>query len=458
VNELLLGIDVGTTFCKAAVVDLEGAELAHAKVRTPWERVPTGAESHPQRLLDAALTAAREAIEAGPGGRVLGIGVTSMAETGALLDRYGEPVAPAIAWHDSRGRDQAARLAEELGERFVIRTGLPASALCTLSKYRWLAENHPAARSAARWLNVSEWVVRGLCGQEVAELSLASRTGFLGLSSQDWWDEALAWAGVPAGLLPEPAPAGTEAGRVRAGVLPGAESAAATVAGHDHLVAAVGAGAAEPGEVLDSCGTAEALVRSVEVGLDPQAIVSAVEGGVTVGCHVVPERWALLGAVQAGMALERFLALLGVDEDGRSGLDAAALEAPHGAGGLRARDVLADHARLEGIASDASPEKAWRAALEAVALEVRRLLDRIEGIAGLTTRLVVTGGWATGSAPRAVKRAILGGFDYPPVREAGARGAALLGGVAAGLFPAITGLPAPGAAAVASGSEGGAHG
>jgi sugar (pentulose or hexulose) kinase len=55
---LLVGIDVGTTFCKAAVVDLGGAAISHGRVFTPWRRVPTGAEIEPERFVDAAASAA----------------------------------------------------------------------------------------------------------------------------------------------------------------------------------------------------------------------------------------------------------------------------------------------------------------------------------------------------------------------------------------------------------------
>ena len=91
---LLVGIDIGTTFCKAAVVRAaDGTEVAHGAAPTPWTVVPTGAELAPERLLDAAV-AATAAVEHTPGGPVAGVGVTSMAETGVLLDRNGRPKAP----------------------------------------------------------------------------------------------------------------------------------------------------------------------------------------------------------------------------------------------------------------------------------------------------------------------------------------------------------------------------
>jgi len=54
---------------------------------------------------------------------------------------------------------------------------------------------------------------------------------------------------------------------------------------------------------------------------------------------------------------------------------------------------------------------------------------------------VLAGGWARSSAARSVKRAVLGPFEWPPVAEAGARGAALLAGVAAGRYAGIGDLP-----------------
>ena len=143
---LLVGLDVGTTAVKAAAFDHGGRELAQGRAATPWREVPTGAEVDPGALLDAAVAAAREAVAAAGSGPVTGIGIASMAETGVLLDEHGEPVVPAIAWHDERGGDEAARLAADL-PGFSARVGLPASALCTLAKYAWMREHLPGERA-----------------------------------------------------------------------------------------------------------------------------------------------------------------------------------------------------------------------------------------------------------------------------------------------------------------------
>lgn len=440
-SDLLLGIDVGTSVCKAAVIDATGAERAHGQQPTPWQRLPHGAEIAPDALFEAALAAARAALGDAPEGRVRGIGVTSMAEGGVLLDARGRSLAPVIAWHDARGEEEARRFASDLGEqRFVEHTGLPASPLCSLAKLGWLVEHCPATRAGVRWLNVAEWVVRRLGGRDVAELSLASRTGLLDLPTRTPLGEALAWAGLPDDLLGELVLAGTPAGTVDEAVLPDAAGAVLTVAGHDHLCAGVGVGVVQPGDVLDSCGTAEALVRVVAPPLDGEQVRRSVAGGVTVGWHVAADRHALLGGVWSGLALREVLDALGVGEHGRSELDAGALATAAGDAPELDLELHALDRRPLHLPTGLPPERIWRGAIDAVAAEVQAVLAHIESVAGPRRRLVITGGWARDEAVLASKQR-LGAVEVPPVVEAGARGAALLGGVAAGLFESVDSLP-----------------
>jgi sugar (pentulose or hexulose) kinase len=441
VTELLVGIDVGTSACKAAVVDEDGRELAHGKAPTPWRQVLTGAEVDPEALFGAAVDAARAAIAAAPDGRVRGIGVTSMAEAGVLLDGEDRVLHPAIAWHDARGADEADRIAAQLGaERFSERTGLPASPLCTLAKLRWLLDHHPPARTARRWLNVGEWVVRRLGGSDVAELSLSSRTGLLDLAAKAPFADALAWAGFPEDLVPELVLAGMPAGAADGAALPAARGAVLTVAGHDHLCAGAGVGVVAPGDVLDSCGTAEALVRVVAPPLKPDEVRRSVASGVTVGFHLSEGRQALLAGVWSGIALQEVLQRLGVDAAGRPELTAGALATAPSEVPVLELELHSLERRPPRLPGGVQAERIWRAAVDAVAAEVDSLLRATEEVAGPHRRIVVTGGWARDEAVRASK-ARLGAVEAPPVVEAGARGAALLAGVAAGLFAGVDDLP-----------------
>jgi sugar (pentulose or hexulose) kinase len=286
--QLLVGIDVGTTFAKAVVCDADGTELAHARVPTRWTRVATGAEADADALAGAALSAAGQALGAVPEGDVVGVGVAGMAESGVLLDGAGRPVAPVIAWHDQRGAEEAADLASAFGaEDFSRRTGLPASRLCSLAKLRWQRRNVAAAAGATGWVGVPEWVAHVLGAPCVAERSLACRTGAFSLDDGQWWPEALAWLGVPEGFFAEAVEAATPLGSVTSGParLRGAQ---VTVAGHDHLVAMVGAGATAEGDVLHGSGTSEVFVRAAPAGLEPEQILRAVRAGVTVAGTCCP--------------------------------------------------------------------------------------------------------------------------------------------------------------------------
>ena len=110
----------------------------------PWRVVPTGAELDPAALLTATLTAADAAL-GHVEGRIAGVGVAGLAETGVLLDARGEPVVPAIAWYDWRESGEAERLERDLGgDAFARRTGLPCGRCARWSSTPGCARTGPS--------------------------------------------------------------------------------------------------------------------------------------------------------------------------------------------------------------------------------------------------------------------------------------------------------------------------
>jgi sugar (pentulose or hexulose) kinase len=423
---LFVGLDVGTTTSKAVVFTQQGEPVASGRAATPWTVTASGAELDATALLDAAKAAVAEALADCPPDPIGGLGVASLAESGVLLDGRGEPVAPVIAWHDTRDSAELASLRAAVGAQdFSATTGLPLRQQWSLTKHRWLVDNIPSTDSAVRRLNVAEWIVRGLGGDEATEQSLASRTGWLRLAERDWWEDTLAWSGVDRSLMPPLVTAGTPLGRVstEAG-LPRLVGAVLTVAGHDHQAAVVGAGADGPGDELDSCGTAEALVRTIAPGLSPDVIADLAEAGITTGWHAVADHWCLLGATQGGLVLQRVLALLGKDRSDLPALDAEAIALPI----PEMRVVAPAFGRLDilGIADADSPAHLWRAALEAVTEQAAEIHDAMSAVSGAHRTLIVTGGWSRSAGLLAVKRRRFGDLTQADVSEAGARGAALL--------------------------------
>jgi len=312
---------------------------------------------------------------------------------------------------------------------------LPFRQQWSLTKQRWLERHHPEMSGARLRLNVAEWIALSLGASPAAELSLASRTGLLDVTTASWWGEAMEFAGLPPGALPDLVRCGDFLGRVTNAALPSRlQGAAITIAGHDHQAAAVGLGATSAGDVVDSAGTAEALVRTADPVASRSDIRALASGGVTVGWHALPGYWCLLGATEGGLLLGRVLSLLGLDTLTPQ-LDAAARDAAVSTINVRQDDR--GHLVIAGIGADASPAQLWRAATAAITEQAWKLHDLMSAHAGPHGAFIVTGGWAASRTLLDRKRERFGPLRIPKLGEAGARGGALFAGVAAGLWPSV---------------------
>ena len=423
---LLIGVDVGTTRIKAGLVGVDGRELGQASVPTRWQRRATGGEARPADFLQSVRQVLAELVATAPHGEIAGLGVTSMAETAILLDRDGQAIGPSVAWFDRRAAADYAQMAAEFpaGE-----TGLAPGEIPTVATLRWLRREDPGLSRAVRALTVAEWVVYGLGGSAAAEPSLASRTGALSIARREWWPEVLRWAGLPATLFPALQAAGTSWGRVRdpTGGLDRLAGAALTVAGHDHIVASVGSGVTHSHQATDSCGTAEALIRPVAVDSAPDP-AAGIADGVCTSWHVLPGHYCLLVGLRLGIELSALLEQLGAPAThGRTELDGAALR------------ILDGAPATPGTA----PAGRWLAALRAAVDRSERALRTLETLGGQLTEVRVSGGWAANPVLQRLKARAFPHPVYPDVAEAGIRGAALLAGLAAGVYPSPGGFPPP---------------
>jgi sugar (pentulose or hexulose) kinase len=428
---LLAGVDVGTTRIKAGLVDLAGHECGYASTVTRWRRLASGADADPDDFLHSVRQVLAELLAAAPPGDILGVGVTSMAETAILLDSGGQAIGPAVAWFDRRAAAEHSQLEAELSAAEIgRRTGLAPGQIPTIATLRWLVREYPELRRASQALTVAEWVVYGLGGSAAAEASLASRTGALSVAQRAWWPDAVRWAGLAASIFPEIRAAGTSWGQVSA-TDPGLArlaGATLTVAGHDHVVASVGSGVIHSRQATDSCGTAEALIRPRPAvpGVDPAA---GIPDGISTGWHVLPGHYCLLSGLRLGIDFIPLLDQLGAPAaHGRTALDEPVL-------------AMLD---AGGAGSDLPPAaRQWHAALAASVRRVAQSLDRLQRLGGPVSEVRISGGWAANPVLRRLKAACFPSPVYPQIAEAGIRGAALLAGLAAGVYPAASAFPPP---------------
>ena len=458
-NGWLIGIDIGTSRIKAGVIDTSGIEHFFVDAPTPWIQIPTGAELDPSQLLDTVLGVLSEITDrlpSVPDGDVVALGITGIAETVVYLDSKDNPIMRSIAWHDSRGEDEAREMADVFGGLFSEKTGLPPSRLCTLAKWRWLCGHLDQPSSVAKILGIAEWIAYRLGGGQVAELSLASRSGMLDVAAGEWWEEALEWGDLSLRVMPELVTAGTAIGnfdgaRYAEYGLNRLNGAILTIGGHDHSCGAVGAGVIDNNEVFDSCGTAEALIRATCKMPDGDAIGVALAGHVTVGRHALPGRFVLLGAQRAGLVLGRILKLIGygteeIGSDRMSSLERDALDGLDDIGELKILNAESNLASITGIGWDITPVHIWRAAVSTVTDRMYELLNTISTIGGHVDRIAVSGGWSRSLTLRAAKEKAAGSavtVDYLDIEEPGIRGAALFAGCAASVFDDISSAPRP---------------
>jgi sugar (pentulose or hexulose) kinase len=311
-----LGIDIGSTNVKAAVVALDDGRVCERAVAT---RGTAGLDA--AGLVDAALAAADAAL-AEAGGAIAAIGIASMAETGALVDASGRPSGPLIRW-DRRG-DARARLALADGldaAELHARTGAPLAPKLPL--LTWAELVRAGIPAGARWAFTADLVAAALTGRVATDHTLAGRSGAYRLPApgdplpDDWDAELLDALAIPRALLGETLAPDEPVGVVDRG-LDAVRGATVRIAGHDHAVAARAAGARVPGTIVHSLGTTEAVLALAAEGTAVDRRRAGAQG-ISVVRGVDGDREGVLAGSPAGGSLiadwRRRAALAGADAE-----------------------------------------------------------------------------------------------------------------------------------------------
>ncbi len=452
---LYVGLDVGTTSTKGAVVDAAGHILAVTSVPYPVSRPRPGwAEQDPHDYVDASVRVIRELLAA-PGvdaSSVAALCGSGQAPTHLLLDTRGEPVRPAILWQDTRASAEADALAREVpadAMASIIGMNWPVDASNPLARGRWLATHEPEVLArAAHLLIPKDYVHYALTG--VMRTDAWSAKGLVHQATRQIVEGIEALGCLPARIIP---PAGSprdvvghvtaEASR-RTGLPRGIPVACGWT---DGMVAMLGSGSlGHAGLAGDVSGTSE--VTGVTVAGEP-----AVVGRLMAARVVDTDHWILYGPTQASGAslgwVMRTVMLPGdpvTPEARQSAALALAARVAPGADGLvflpylegerapiwnpRARGAFA------GLSTATEPGHLVRAVLEGVACSVRHILGLAETNGGTPIREVrVAGGGARVALWNQIKADVTGYVFRPcETSENGVLGSAILAATGAGHF------------------------
>src|SRR3712207_287077 len=360
--------------------DEEGTFLGGVHRPTPTRRPPDGgAEYGASAIEQVAFEAIRQVSEqVGP---PQAIGISSIGESGFLVDGAGEALVPAIAWFDGRTAPQAARWPARIDSADLFsRTGLRCAPLYSACKLEWLKENSPEAwKKAAGWLGVAEYLVFRMTGARATDPSLASRTLLFRIDRGEWDEELCELAGVPPELLPPVREAGTVSGGLLAPVAQKISSPAGipvVVCGHDHVCGVFGAGVTKPGEVGDSIGTAEACLLTLH---SPPLNKAVYDLNLLVGRHVLPGSFYLAATLpESGAAVDWMLHLLEGDEEDLVRWTERAEALSPGEGGVFLPLLHGEDYRVAfcALSKDGHPGHFLRALLEGLTLEIDVALKR----------------------------------------------------------------------------------
>ncbi|MDQ1739639.1 MAG: xylulokinase [Pseudonocardiales bacterium] len=439
----LLGIDLGTSSVKAVVTDLEGVVLSQAAGEYPVVHDRPGwAETDPADWLVATVSTVRQAVgEANANPQA--IGLSGQMHGVVPTDAFGRPVRRAMLWSDARAIEELARY-ENLPDDVRVRLANPLTPGMAGPMLGWLARHERNTYQQLRWaLQPKDWLRAQLTGGFASEPSDASATLLYDLSSDSWDGEVVDALGLDAVILPEVLPsAGHRAGELTsyaAGLL-GLQAGIPVAAGAaDTAAAALGSGLVHPGTAQLTIGTGAQVVTpltSLPVGLSGRSPVTHLYRAAT-------ERgwYAMAAVLNGGLTLAWVCQLLGMSwhelydsAEGEPELDDPFF-LPH----LNGERTPYLDPGLRGAWTNLAPrhdrQRLARAALEGVAFAIRDAVDCLLNPAMGIDRLRLAGGGSSHPAWRQLLADVLG---YPlhavDVAAASGRGAAMLGGKAAGVL------------------------
>lgn len=451
-RRFVLALDQGTTSSRALLFDAAGAVVAAAQREFRQHFPQAGWVEHdPEEILASQVAVAREAVAAAgaAAAEVAAVGIANQRETTVVWERRtGAPIHPAIVWQDRRTSAAVERLAAAgHGDLFHSRAGLVLDAYFSGTKLAWILDHVPEARQRAAagelaFGTIDSWLAFRLSGGalHLTDATNASRTLLYDIHRGCWDDELLALLEVPAAVMPEVRDSAAVYGELTE--LLEAPVPLAGIAG-DQQAAAVGQALFKPGLAKNTYGTgcfllahtgaaaprsANRLLTTVAAQLGGRREY-ALEGSVFVGGAVVQWLRDGLGLI-AGAAQVEELAASVPDTGGVYLVPAfAGLGAPYW--DQEARGTVT------GLTRGSTAAHLARAALEAIAYQVVDVVRAMERDLGAPLHeLRVDGGAAANDLLLQLQADLL---ELPVVRPANlettAWGAALLAGLAVGLWP-----------------------
>jgi xylulokinase len=443
----LLGIDLGTSSVKVVVYAVDGTIRGIGSAEYPILTPSIGyAEQEPEDWWRGAVVAVRQAMEKAGRPEISGIGFSGQMHGFVLIGADRRALSPAIIWADQRSAELLPEI-ESIGGPDLKRCGTAPAAGFLISTLFWLQRHQPELLDRALTLLMPKDYIRlKITGDLGTDESDASATGIFDVERRIWADDLIARLKLPRSVFPVTNASVEVVGKLTteaASELGLSAGIPVSAGSSDQPAQGVGNGLIDPPLGSVTIGTGgQVFVPLSQPLLDPKLRLHTF-------CHAPRERWYLLGAMlSAGMALRWLRAILGSDRYSYGELDRIAAEVEPGCEGLTflpyivgERSPIMDpraKGSFVGLALRHGPGHLVRALLEGVAFALRQIIETMEDCGASLPRLVASGNGLGSPLWRQMLADVIGrplfqGQDAYAAERAGV-GAAMLGGIGAGVF------------------------
>lgn len=298
----MLGIDIGTSSCKALLVDENGRVVAKRvggySFSTPR---PGWVEQDPDEWWDVCQRVIRQLLMESAVDRKLikAVGLSAQMHGLVALDSWGHVIRPAILWNDQRTEKQCQQIYERVGgpEKLIALTNNGMLPGYTTPKILWLRENEPRNYEKARkFLNPKDYIRYLLTGEFATDVSDASGTGLFDVRAREWSQELLDLLDIERALLPDAYESTTVVGAVTAYAsdatgLP--EGTPVVAGGGDAVIQTTGSGLVSEGILGTIIGTAGIVAMALE------KFRTNPGGNLQIFCNNAPGLWHVMGVTLA---------------------------------------------------------------------------------------------------------------------------------------------------------------
>ena len=443
-SDYILGIDVGTSSCKAAVFDVNGAVVDSRTQDYPiYYPQPGHVEQKPAEWWAHVCDAVRDILSAGKvrPSDIEAVGVSGQSWSAIVVDKAGEILFDDPIWMDTRASDICREVGASIGEKAIFDLcGNPFAPAYTTPKLIWFQRNYPDKfKTAYQILQSNSYMVYRLTGRFTQDISQGYGLHFFDMAKGQWDAEMASALGVDIRLMPEIFSCHeivgtvTEEAAVLTGLLPGTPVVAG---GLDAACGTLGVGAISNGQTQEQSGQAGGMSICLDTCKTHDKLIMS--------RHVVPDRWLLQGGTVSGGVLRWLREVIFPDLTFQD-MDGLAATAPPGASGLWFLPYMAGERspiwdkQAKGVYFGLDYAKTRpeiiRAAMESVAYASYHNIKTAEEAGAVIQTMIASGGAANSGIWMQIKADVTGKEICSARSEsASALGAAMLAGMGTGMY------------------------